>query len=113
VLRQFEETIIKEIIDDQKYSMSDQRYGFEDLKKEINYPYYCKYGILNQPFDDKLLFKNLEEAPLGKSENMMSDIMIKIIEDPIFRKKYSNGQKMSEKFDEEEIMKKWEKLLKK
>ncbi|MGP8022585.1 MAG: glycosyltransferase [Methanobacterium sp.] len=84
-----------------------------DLKKEINYRYYCKYGILNQPFNDKLLFKNLEEAPLDKSENMMSDIMIKIIEDPILRKKYSNGQKMSEKFDEEEIMKKWEKLLKK
>ncbi|MGP8022465.1 MAG: glycosyltransferase, partial [Methanobacterium sp.] len=82
-----------------------------DLKKEINYPYYCKYGILNQPFDDKLLFKNLEEAPLGKSENMMSDLMINIIEDTGLRKKYSNGQKLSEKFDEEQIMKNWENIL--
>ena len=82
-----------------------------DLKKEITYPNYCKYGILNQPFNDKLLFKNLEEAPLNKSENMMSDLMIKIIEDPVLRKKYSNGQRMSEKFDEEQIMKNWENIL--
>ncbi len=82
-----------------------------DLKKEITYPYYCEYGILNQPFDDKLLYQNLEEVPLDKNENMMSDLMIQIIEDPVLRKKYSNGQKMSVKFDEEEIMKKWENIL--
>jgi glycosyltransferase involved in cell wall biosynthesis len=84
-----------------------------DLKKEITYPYYCKYGILNQPFDDKLLFKNLDEASLDKSENMLSDLMVKMIEDPVLRKKYSNGQKMSINFDEEEIMKKWDYILKK
>ena len=83
-----------------------------DLNNEIIYPYYCKYGILNQPFNDKLLFRNLDEVTLNKSENILSDLMVKIIEDPVLRKKYSNGQRMSEKFDEEEIMKDWEKLLK-
>jgi len=82
-----------------------------DLNKEIIYPYYCKYGILNQLFDNKILFKNLEEVPLNKSENMLSDLMINIIEDPVISEKYSNGRRMSEKFDEEEIMKDWEKLL--
>jgi hypothetical protein len=37
--------------------------------------------------------------------------MINIIEDTGLRKKYSNGQKLSEKFDEEQIMKNWENIL--
>ncbi len=82
-----------------------------DLKKEIPYPYYCKYGILNEPFDDKLVFKNLDEIILDKSENMLLDLMVKMIEDPVLREKYSNGRRMSEKFDEEEIMKNWEKIF--
>ena len=44
---------------------------------------------------------------------MLSDLMVKMIEDPVLRKKYSNGQKMSINFDEEEIMKKWDYILKK
>jgi glycosyltransferase involved in cell wall biosynthesis len=82
-----------------------------DLKKKIPYPNYCKYGILNQPFEDKLVFKNLDKIILDKSENMLLDLMVKMIEDPFLREKYSNGRRMSEKFDEEEIMKTWEDLL--
>ena len=52
-----------------------------DLNNEIIYPYYCKYGILNQPFNDKLLFRNLDEVTLNKSENILSDLMVKIIEE--------------------------------
>ena len=42
---------------------------------------------------------------------MLLDLMVKMIEDPFLREKYSNGRRMSEKFDEEEIMKTWEDLL--
>jgi hypothetical protein len=42
---------------------------------------------------------------------MFSNIIIKLIEDPDLRKKYMNGRKMSEKFDEEKIMKSWEHIL--
>jgi glycosyltransferase involved in cell wall biosynthesis len=82
-----------------------------DLNKQINYPSHCQYGILNQPLEDELLLKDLEEAPLNESEDMFSNIIIKLIEDPDLRKKYMNGRKMSEKFDEEKIMKSWEHIL--
>ena len=55
--------------------------------------------------------KDLEEAPLNESEDMFSNLIIKLIEDPDFRKKYMNGREMFKKFDEEKIMKSWEHIL--
>ncbi len=82
------------------------------FKKRNKLSLYGKYGILNQPFDNKLLFKNLEEARLDKSENIMSDLMIKIIEKSSFKKKIfkwtTNIRKNSMK---KNSIKKWEKIL--
>ena len=82
-----------------------------DIDKLISYPYLGKHAILTQPFLNQLVFKNLEEAPLDKSENILSDLMIKMIEDPVLREKYSNGQKRSEKFSYKKIIKAWDDLL--
>ncbi|NLJ39336.1 MAG: glycosyltransferase family 4 protein [Candidatus Atribacteria bacterium] len=83
-----------------------------DLDKELGYPIYCEYGILNRPFDSKFVFKTLKEEPLDESETMLSDLMMKLIDDKDLRDKYSNGRELSRNFDEEEIIKVWEELLK-
>ncbi len=83
-----------------------------DLDEERVYPYYCKYGILNQPFEDELVIKTLKEEPLNKVEIMLSDLMIKIIKDEALRSKYSNGRIVSYNFDGERIIISWEELLK-
>ncbi len=80
--------------------------------KESVYPYYCKYGILNQPFNDKLIFKTLEEESLDESEIMLSKLMIKIIKNRSLKEKYSDSRILSDDFDEEKIIKSWEGLLK-
>jgi len=84
-----------------------------DLKKELEYPCFCEYGILNQPFQDKLIFKGLKEEPLNESENMLSDLMIKMIVEAELTEKYRNGNRISGKFDIECILDEWEELLKK
>jgi len=81
-----------------------------DPEKKISYPYYGKYGILTVPFDVEFLIKKIEEEA-KKAENMLEEIMIKMIENPKLRKRYSNGLKRAEEFDKERIIDKWENLL--
>lgn len=83
-----------------------------DLNKTVNYPYYGNYAILTQPLPNELLFKNLKEVPLLKSEEILVESMIKIIEDKNLRMDYSNGQKIARNFDKEKILSQWNKLLK-
>lgn len=83
-----------------------------DLTEELTYPHPCEYGVLNKPFDNKLVFNDLEEEPLDESEIMISDLMIKMIEDPEFKQKYSDGSRRSDSFDTDIIIKKWQTLLK-
>jgi glycosyltransferase involved in cell wall biosynthesis len=84
-----------------------------DLDAEIEYPYEGQYGILTQNFPNELVLKNTDEVPVIKSEEMLSDLMIKIMEDEELRKKYSNGQVRAYKFDKDKILTQWSKLLKK
>jgi glycosyltransferase involved in cell wall biosynthesis len=81
-----------------------------DLNEELDYPYKCEYGILCQEFSDDLNFKTIEEEPLDKSESILSDIMIKFIDNPSFGEKYLKGRDLS-KFDEETIIEEWEALI--
>jgi glycosyltransferase involved in cell wall biosynthesis len=83
------------------------------LEEDINYPYLGGYAILNQPFPNEFILKTLKEVILNKSEEILSNSMIKIIEDPDLRKKYSCGQARAENFDEKNIVDHWNKLLKK
>lgn len=82
-----------------------------DLEKVLEYPCYCKYGILNQPVDGEILFKTLEEASLDESEKMLSQLMIEMIKDCDIRGKYSNGWRRSESFNEDQIIKAWMEIL--
>ena len=82
-----------------------------DLDTEIEYPYEGDYGILIQNFPNELLLKNVDEVPLIRSEEMLADLMIKILEDENLRKKYSNGLMLTRNFDVKKIMAKWNELL--
>lgn len=81
------------------------------LDDEINYPYLGEYAILSQPFPNEIIFNNLNEVPLSKSEDVLANLMTKIIENPNLRKKYSNGRIMAKNFDQEKIIEQWNKLL--
>lgn len=82
-----------------------------DLAKELDYPHYCEYGLLNRPLENELIFNDLNEISLNESEIMLSELMIKIIKDESLREKYSNGRNRSDQFDIEKIMNVWIDIL--
>jgi len=83
-----------------------------DIEKEIRYPYYGKYGVLIKPLPREFIFKSLEEEPLIKEEELLSELMIKMIEDENLRERYSNGLKRAKDFDVEKIVREWEAVIK-
>ncbi|HTX61481.1 MAG TPA: glycosyltransferase [Methanobacterium sp.] len=82
-----------------------------DLDKELEYPYYCKYGVLAPQLNNFLRFNTLKEEDLDKSELILSELMIRFIEDSSMGEKYINGRELSQNFDGKIIIKKWEELL--
>jgi len=82
-----------------------------DVNNKIDYPYYGKYGILTKPFPREMIFKSLDEKPLMEEEQILSNLMIKMIEDEDLRKRYSNGLERAKDFDIEKIMEEWEKII--
>jgi len=52
-----------------------------DLNEEIDYPYLGEYAILSQPLPNQLLLNNVDEITLLKSEKILTDLMIKMMED--------------------------------
>lgn len=82
-----------------------------EIEKNIEYPYYGKYGILSKPFDDNISFNTLKEKPLSKEEIIFSEVMVKVYENVELRKKYSNGIKRAEDFDIDKILAQWEKII--
>lgn len=82
------------------------------IDRTVNYPYYGDYGILCMPFERNLDL-NILKDPLSKSEEIFSDLMIKVIEDDKLRKKYSNGLLRAKNFDIKEIIQEWEKIINK
>ncbi|MGP8024716.1 MAG: glycosyltransferase [Methanobacterium sp.] len=84
-----------------------------DIKKEIKYPYFGKYAILTSTFSNELIFNNINKIPLNESEEILANLMIRMIEDPDLNKNYSNGQVIAKNFDKDNIINIWNKLLKK
>ncbi|MFA0832545.1 MAG: glycosyltransferase [Methanobacterium formicicum] len=83
-----------------------------DLDETITYPYLGEYAILTKPFPNEIIFKNLDEVSLSESEQILSNIMIKMIGDPDIRKKYTHGELITQNFSKEKIVTQWNKLLK-
>ncbi|MGB9978578.1 glycosyltransferase [Methanobacterium sp.] len=79
-----------------------------DIDQEINYPYFGEHGILIKPFEKK--WKDSEEK-LDNIEEMLYDLMIKMIENPDLRKEYSKGLNRAKDFDKDKIINQWEKLI--
>ena len=82
-----------------------------DIEEKIYYPYYGKYGILTKPFPRKFIFKSLEEEPLIEEEKLLSELMVKMIENESLRKKYSSGLERAKDFDVDKIVKEWENVI--
>ena len=82
-----------------------------DINEEIIYPYYGRYGILIKPFSEKFIWNDINEEPLTKEENLLANLMIKIIENKNLRKKYSNGIKRAKNFDVENILQQWMEII--
>lgn len=83
------------------------------LEETISYPYFGEHAVLTQPFTNQLIFKPIKEVPLSEPEEMLSNLMIEILENPQFRKTYSNGEVIANNFDQEKIIAEWNTLLKK
>ncbi len=84
-----------------------------DLDETINYPYLGEHAILTKPFPNEIIFKPLNEVSLIESEQILADIMIKMIEDPDMREKYAQGHLITENFAKEKIITQWNRLLSK
>jgi len=84
-----------------------------DLDETINYPYLGEHAILTKPFPNEIIFKPLNEVSLIESEQILADIMIKMIEDLDMREKYTQGHLITKNFAKEKIVTQWIKLLKK
>ncbi|NYB52439.1 MAG: glycosyltransferase [Methanobacteriaceae archaeon] len=82
-----------------------------DLEEAVNYPYFGKHAILTRSFQNEIIFKNLEELPLTEDEHIFSDMMIKIIEDPDLKVKYSNTRELASNFSYKKIIDQWDNLL--
>jgi len=65
---------------------------------------------LTKPFKT---IKNFNDLILSNEENVFANVMIKIIEDPDIRNKYSNGLIRAKDFDEKKIIQQWENLINK
>ncbi|HOI71138.1 MAG TPA: hypothetical protein PLC38_02505 [Methanobacterium sp.] len=53
----------------------------------------------------------MEELPLLEPEKMLSELMIKMIEDNDLKERYANGSERSDNFNIDNIIKKWEIML--
>ncbi|MGZ7159565.1 MAG: glycosyltransferase [Methanobacterium sp.] len=81
-----------------------------DIDERIDYPYYGNFGILSSPFGLSAKYENNKE-PLTGAEEMLGNLMLKMIEDPDLKNKYSKTFKRIKDFDRKIIIKKWECLF--
>lgn len=82
-----------------------------ELDEIIKYPYFGKNGILIKPFNRKFIFEDTDNFILNESEQMLTNLMLKMIQDSELVKRYSNGLELVKKLDKDIIVKKWEKLF--
>jgi glycosyltransferase involved in cell wall biosynthesis len=79
------------------------------IDEKIDYPYYGGFGILSLPFGINAIYENKES--LTKAEEMLGNLMLKMIEDPDLVTKYSNSFERIKSFDKEIIINEWERLF--
>lgn len=79
-----------------------------ELDQKIKYPYFGEYGVLIEPFEKKC---KSSEDKLDAKEKILSDLMIKFIEDPKLRKDYTKGLNRAKNFNKDVIMDKWEEIF--
>ena len=82
-----------------------------DINKKINYPYYWKYWILIKTPKKEFIWDDLEKKELTKEEKILANSMIEIIENKNLEKKYSNWLERAFDFDNEKIIREWDKII--
>lgn len=81
------------------------------LDQKIEYPHLGKYGILTQPLKRRFILDDLKKEPLNRSEDIMADSILRMVEDPTLVEKYSKGFKFIKKMDKNKIMEEWYKTI--
>jgi len=82
-----------------------------EIDEKIEYPHYGEYGILVQPFEDRMFFKNLEKQLMWESEKIFFKIMVELMDKERLRRRYSKGYERVKDFRVDKIMKEWEKVI--
>lgn len=81
------------------------------LEEEIDYPYFGEYGIITPQLDEEILFEMIEEEPLSKQEEILSEAMVKVARSEAVEERYRNGIERLRGLVPERIVDKWEELL--
>jgi len=81
------------------------------LEEEIDYPYFGEYGIITPQLEEKTLFETIEEEPLSKQEQILSEAMVGVAISEEVRERYKNGVERIRGLVPEKIVDKWEELL--
>lgn len=76
-----------------------------DLMEKISYPYYGNYGVLIRDLSE------YNSTTLSNKESDLSTMMLKIINDNSFYKKYCKGKNRAYDFKIEKIINQWEKYI--
>lgn len=82
-----------------------------NITQKIEYPYLGKYGILTKPFPMKSSIKDAYNSSITKENEMLANLMIRMIEEEALRQQYSNGIDRAKMFDEKKIIQKWKNQL--
>ena len=79
--------------------------------KEIEYPYFGRYGILSKPFDLDTGLDTLKKRKLTQEEKMLAKLMILVIANDQIRERYSHTSRRIRDLDRTSVVKKWEELF--
>lgn len=82
-----------------------------EMGTELEYPYFGEYGVLVSRFEDKIVFKTLEEKPLTEEEKVFGEVMVEMKEDERLREKYSNVSERVKDFEADKIIDEWEEII--
>jgi len=81
------------------------------FNENVEYPYEGEYGILTKPFEDKMIFKTIDEKNLSKGEKLFAKCLVELMKNEKLRERYLNNSKRVKDFKKEKIIKKWMNLI--
>ena len=82
-----------------------------DIENKIPYPHFGSYGILTKPFPRRFIWEPPSSTPLIPEEEMLANLMCRMIKDHSLRQKYSRGYERAKDFEIDKIINQWLKII--